>query len=414
MKVLVLTSTFPANPEDAAPGFVRDQVIALKRCDPRLELSVLAPHYRNETASVTEHEHFTEYRFTYAFPRRLQRLAGRGIVPTLEGSPFMLALVPFLFLFEFAAVLKLVRKIEPDVLYAHWFTPQGVVAALASIFTDIPYVLTTHANDVRIWQKVPVLGRLIVRSLLPRATRITAVSEVTRDRMSRFFSTSEWAALRRRIAVIPMGVDTAALKRKAGPPERLGSGKASGAFVILFLGRLAEKKGVAYLIDAVAQIASPDIRLVVAGDGPLKPSLETRAEKAGIGSITLFPGYVTGAEKLSWLRLADVVVVPSIETSSGDAEGFPVVVIEALAAERICIVTDATGTSTAIRHAETGFVVPQKNADALAKLLASVQTMEESRKEEVRAAAGRAAARFDWSIIAEGHHRFLFADAPPC
>src|SRR5690606_4337786 len=133
-----------------------------------------------------------------------------------------------------------------------------------------------------------------------------------------------------RFAVLPMGADPTLLDL----PVRGGAGV--GPPTILFLGRLAEKKGVHLLLPAFAALRAthPDARLVIAGDGPWRERLERQARTGlGLGEHAVrFAGYVTGDAKRALLAEAHVYVLPSITTADGDAEGLPVSLLEGLAA----------------------------------------------------------------------------------
>src|SRR5262245_1537786 len=146
LRVLVVATTFPANDGDPVPAFIKHQVIALKAEYPDISLSVLAPHdARSHTVSFAKHGQYDEYRFHYFLPFRLERLAGRGIVPVLRQNPLYYGLVLFLVGAEFFALLRLCRRLRPDVVYAHWFTPQGITAGLVSVITHIPFAYTSHS-----------------------------------------------------------------------------------------------------------------------------------------------------------------------------------------------------------------------------------------------------------------------------
>ena len=414
MKIVVVASTFPATDTDEAPAFVKDLVIALKRAEPSLHIDVLAPQYLDQTPSYARHEHYDEHRFAYFWPRAQQRLAGRGIVPAIESNRALIVVVPFLFLFEGIALWRHVRAHRPDVIYAHWFTPQGVTAAIVSSLTGVPWVLTSHANDVRIWRKLPVFGRAVVRALLPSARRITAVSAATRDKMRAFFSDEEWGALQMRVAILPMGVDVSALSTSSEPPAVLKARHGfSGRRVLYFIGRLAEKKGVTFLLDAFARLQARDCTLVIAGDGPLRTALEAQARELGVADRVAFVGYVSGAKKLDLLWLADVVVVPSIETASGDSEGFPVVIMEALAAGKACVASDATGADSVLVDGDSGFIVAQRDAAALATKIDWVLGLDDAALQRVGDAARAAAHALDWPTIARAHYELLLAPLAP-
>ena len=179
--------------------------------------------------------------------------------------------------------------------------------------------------------------------------------------------------------------------------------------MIYFVGRLAEKKGVSFLLEAMARLTDDDVTLVIAGDGHLRPTLEARARALGLWDRVSFVGYVTGDRKTELLQLADVVVVPSIETASGDSEGFPVVIMEALAAGRVCVASDATGADGVLRDGDSGFIVPQQDAAALALALQRALYLDDDARRRLGAAARLAAQGLDWRVIAERHHAFLLA-----
>ena len=189
MKLLTVTSTFPADDADPVPAFVKDQMIAFKKAQPGLHISVLAPHdIRSRTKSFKRWPEYDEYRFHYFWPFAAEKLAGRGILPAIKSNPLNFLFIQFLFLGEFLDLLALTNKLKPDVIYAHWFTPQGVVSSWVGRITSTPYVLTTHASDVDVWRRIPLIGRHVVRSNARRARAITADSRRAMEKLQRFFS----------------------------------------------------------------------------------------------------------------------------------------------------------------------------------------------------------------------------------
>lgn len=405
MKILIVASTFPTSDTDPVPAFVKDQAIALKRRYPTVHISVLAPHdARSKTHNFVKHTYYDEYRFHYLLPHSLEKLTGRGILPQLKKNPLYYLAIPFLFLAEFFSLLRLTRKIQPDFIYAHWFTPQGVVSGMVSSITKIPYVITTHAADVAVWKKMPFGGK-IVRRYSRAASAITAVSPRTLEKLRYFFTDAQWRQVEHKVAIIPMGVHL----QKSKLPSR----RAETSQDILFIGRLAEKKGVQYLLPAFASITEqfPTTTLTIAGDGPLLKELKKQAKALNIPAEHIsFSGHVSGKQKEDLLQKAGVYVIPSIITDSGDAEGLPVTLMEGLAAGKICIATNESGADNILENGKSGFLVPQKNVTSLKEALVSALSLPQKERTTMQHNARVAATRFDWSKIAQEHYDF-FKDA---
>ncbi|WP_353809247.1 glycosyltransferase [Agromyces sp. SYSU T00194] len=414
-RVLVVASTFPASPTDPVPAFVRDQVIALDRLLPDTRFTVLAPHdARSRTTSTSVHESYDEHRFHYMFPRRWERLAGRGIMPEIRRSPLMLLVVPFLFLGEYRAVRRLVREERPDLLYAHWFTPQAMVCAAVGRRAGIRTVFTTHASDIAVWGRFGGLGRRLVRTAVDRSARFTAVSRRSLERARRFFTDAQWAAVLEKSAVIPMGVDlpdpagdegVAAFRAEQGLDDRR---------VVLFVGRLAAKKGVPVLLEAMPRIVRefPDVALVVAGEGPDGDAIRAQAAESGLGDAVRFAGYVSGATKDAWYRVAEMSVIPSIETADGDAEGLPVSLLEALAYGNPTVATEASVAGEVMTDGVEGRICTSGDAEALAEALADVLGRADADRAAMSTAARSTAERYGWPVIAERTSAFLFEGLP--
>lgn len=403
MKILVVASTFPSSDNDPVPAFVKDQIIAFKKVDPSLSFSVLAPHdKRSDTQSFVSHDAYDEYRFHYFWPHKAEKLAGRGIMPALKANPLNYFLIPFLFAGEFFALLRLARKLRPDALYAHWFTPQAINARFVGALTKTPFVFTTHASDVDVWHKIPVVGPEIVRSNTRKSRAFTAVSPRSMAKLAKFFDDAEWKHLESRSRIIPMGVDL--------PEISPASNYKSDTPTILFVGRLAEKKGVQYLLPAFAKIRHkfPTAQLIVAGDGPMKTQLENQTHDLQLGDSVSFPGYVSGAAKSDAIKSTSVYVVPSIITRQGDAEGLPVSLMEGLAYGKICIATNESGADNILSDGVDGFLVPQQDVEALADSLRSALSLDETKRQAMSQAAQKTAQQFAWPDIARQHLEFLF------
>lgn len=397
-RIIIVCSTFPAHKIDPVPAFIRDQVIWLKKTYPKLHIDILAPHdRRSNTKTYSKHSHYDEYRFHYFWPFSLEQLAGRGIIPSLKQNPLNYLLIPFLFIGEFIALIKLTKKSQPAFIYAHWFTPQAVVASWVGSLTRTPFVFTTHAADAEVWHKVPFVGGWIVRATIRKALCFTAVSRRSMDKLTEFLPSNERQDIKTKSAIIPMGVDLPTL------PAR--SKRISKKQTILFLGRLAEKKGVTYLLKAFADIKDIAINtdLIIAGDGQLLEELKQEAMALELEGRAHFTGYVSGREKSDLLESADIFVVPSIIAKSGDAEGLPVSLMEGLAYGKICIATNESGADNILTDTKDGFLIEQKNIGQLVQALQSSMTLKQKDRVIMQKAAQQTAKQFAWPTIVKQH-----------
>ena len=140
---------------------------------------------------------------------------------------------------------------------------------------------------------------------------------------------------------------------------------------ILTIGRLVEKKGHEFAIKAVAKLihSGHNIEYVIAGDGPLRESLEALAAHFGISDRVVFMGPVERDEVVGLYERAHLFLLPSVTAADGDKEGIPVVLMEALAVGLPALATDHSGIREIIIDGKTGFLAPERNSDVLAERL---------------------------------------------
>lgn len=137
--------------------------------------------------------------------------------------------------------------------------------------------------------------------------------------------------------------------------------------IVLFVGRLVEKKGCEYLIQAMEriQVEQPEVELVMIGDGPLRASLEASA--AQYLRRYQFLGTQPASVVKNWMNRACLLAAPSITSQQGDSEGLPNVVVEAQAMGLPVISTLHAGIPEAVIHGETGFLTTERDAQGLAE-----------------------------------------------
>ncbi|HEV7655088.1 MAG TPA: glycosyltransferase [Mycobacteriales bacterium] len=372
-RLLVLASTYPAAADDGTPAFVRDLAQAEAE---EFDTVVLVPRVPG-AAMREERGGLTVRRFGY-FPRRWEDLADGAILENLRGRRSRwLQVVPFV-LAEAWALRRAVREFEPDVLHVHWIVPQGVAALLAA--RKVPWLVTTLGGDVYALSD-PVSVRL-KRAVLTRAGAVTAMNSDMTDRL-----VAQGAAPGSTF-VQPMGADVDAVRAAGAGVEQI-PGR------IVFVGRLVEKKGVAVLLEALRKLQTPGWTLEIIGDGPLRAQLTKQAE----GLPVTFRGALPRTELARSYAAGEVAVVPSVPAASGDQDGLPVSLMEAMALGCAVVGSRIAGIDAAVVDGESGLLVPPGDVDALAGALDTLLADPDRRAKLGAAARYRAE---DYSIAAAG------------
>ncbi|WP_212785290.1 glycosyltransferase [Ferrigenium kumadai] len=388
----MLTSTFPRWQGDKEPPFVFE---LCRRLGDKFDVVVLAPHAhgaeRFESVDGIE-----VVRFRYFFSR-WERLAYQGgILANLKRSRWCYLLLPFFFIAQLIALLRILRHRRIDVIHAHWIIPQGLTVAISGLFTKNmpPWICTSHGGDLlglNGWLLSPI-KRWVIRC----SSLLTVVSKAVAD------CALSQGVEPERLHTISMGVDTRKLFAPSPATRRTDN-------EILFVGRLVEKKGCAHLLDAMPIILEryPDMRLSIVGDGPVENALKQQAARLGIAHAVTFLGSLNNSEISELYRRATVFVAPSIVTAQGDQEGLGLVLVEALACECPVVASDLPAIRDVIVHGTSGWLVPQKNPRAIAG--AVVELLAEPGLRRQLAAKGRdyVSRNFDWSIVAARYGALL-------
>jgi colanic acid/amylovoran biosynthesis glycosyltransferase len=385
-RVLILTTTLPAMPGDGTPEFVLSLARSLSD---RYEITVLAPRVRG-SRSTDRVGDVAIQRFPY-FPRPWEGLADGAILPTLESQRWRLAEVPFLFGSFLWQALRLARRKRPDVVHAHWLVPAGLVALALKSAMRIPYVLTVHGADA-----YALRGRLFTWLKRRIAAGAGIVSTVSED----LAASLDWSEDGSRPPVVPMGVDVDAIQSRVSHRA-----PAHGRF--LFVGRLAEKKGVDVLIRAVVEV--PDATVVVVGDGPESSSLRRLVQELGLESRVQFAGRLSRPQVLDQFSRAYGLVIPSKVARSGDREGTPVVLAEAMAAGVPVVASNLGGLAEHIRSGETGFLVTPGSPRALSAALRKAMADPDAFAACAQRAEERIRTTLDIGVTRERYEQFFEA-----
>lgn len=384
-KLLVTASTFPRWEGDTEPRFVLDLCAHMTN---EFDVTVLVPaapgaksRENLEGVEVIRYHYFPIHKWeTLCYPG--------AIVPRITEKKIRVLLVPFLFISLYCHLLKLLPKY--DVVHAHWLIPQGIVQS----FFKTPYIVTGHGGDVASLNK-GIIKKLKIRCL-KRASHVTVVSEHLKNKVQELVPELQ-------PSVISMGVNTKKFGKQYYVPNYFGQGDKK---VVLFVGRLAEKKGVTYLIEAMKKV---DASLIIVGDGPLRKELEEQAKQINdnenIEKIK-FLGAKTHEELKKIYASADVFVIPSVTAKDGDIEGFGLVMLEAMASGLPIVASSSGGIVQLIENGINGLLCDEKNPKQLAENINELIKNKELTK-QIRANQKKIIALYDYSMIARKYVTLL-------
>jgi phosphatidylinositol alpha-1,6-mannosyltransferase len=186
---------------------------------------------------------------------------------------------------------------------------------------------------------------------------------------------------------------------------RLGLGERR---LLVSIARLVPRKGLDTVLRALPQVAAaiPDVRYVVAGDGPDRERLRALAAELDVAERVSFVGAVPASELPLWYSLGDVFVMPS-RSEPPDVEGFGIVFLEAAAAERAVVAARAGGVPDAVAHGVSGLLVRPDDPGELSAALIELLNDPARRAELGRRGRERVLSGFTWDHVAEHVFRAL-------
>ncbi|MBD1872378.1 glycosyltransferase [Nodosilinea sp. FACHB-131] len=248
-------------------------------------------------------------------------------------------------------------KLEPSLIHAH-FGLSGSLALPVAAKMKLPLVVTFHGSDAtstdQYARKASLNHRIYLRRrerLKKDATTFIAVSNFIKAKLL------EKGFPDKKIVVHYIGVDIEKFTPKIAVKRKP---------TILFVGRLTEKKGLEYLIQAMAKVEMimPEIELLIVGDGPLRKPLENLA------SQTLTNYRFLGSQPHDKIRdlmnESMLLAAPSVTSSTGDSEGLPMVILEALAMGLPIVSSFHAGIPEAVLHGRNGLLAQEKDFGTIA------------------------------------------------
>ncbi|QTN31997.1 glycosyltransferase [Akkermansiaceae bacterium] len=261
------------------------------------------------------------------------------------------------------AFARLVKDFRPEAVLCSWLYPDGCAVARLAGRHRLPLVLVTQGTDTHGYLRIPARRRSIV-SAISRSSAVICRSGNLAHRLQ------EAGVAEGSLKVIYNGVDTGTFR----PRERDGARRELGLDpqlpVLLFVGNYLPVKNPMFLIRAHAELnrrraarGMPPARLVLIGDGPLRPTMQDAVAAAHSVTNVDLRGREVPREVARWMNAADLLCL------SSHNEGFPNVILEAMASGLRVVSTDVGGIGELVTHRGRGLLVGTGDLDAYAGAL---------------------------------------------
>ena len=379
MRILHIVTAFPRTSGDVITPWLVELLQRLRAAGHEVEVFTSA--YKGAGDQVVDG--IPVHRFRYFF-RGWENLTHEETAPDRMRRSLLYRVLPLFFVAAgMLAIWRHVRRHHYDVIHVHWPLPLALLGWAAQRAHRAPLVSTFYGVELR-WVKGSLRAlKWLVRWAARRSDRVVAISSYTAREL-------------RELADVPIEVIpyTTALPAPPSLPQATG-----GPPVLLFVGRLVERKGVPYLIEAIGLLRDVSIRLVIVGDGPERPKLEAAARHWGVADRVEFRGKVSATELQGAYARASAFVLPSVFDARGDTEGLGVVALEAMNYGTPVVASRIGGIPDIVEDGVTGLLVPPGDAAALAATLRRVLDEPDLARKLGEAGRRRLHEQFSWEAI---------------
>jgi colanic acid/amylovoran biosynthesis glycosyltransferase len=289
-------------------------------------------------------------------PTRIGRLISRLVkeVRGIEDLPVLAAkirAVP-----RAAALAALARAKGVGHLHAHFGTDPTTVAMLASRLSGLPYSFSAHAYDIYDRSRVNLV---LLKEKIALAQFVATCTEYNRRTLRKLAG----RVAARKIIRVYHGADLTRFR-----PDPLVQRE---PHTILAVGRLVDKKGFPYLLHALKALREKGrpFRCLIVGEGEERENLTRQINASGLGDLVRLPGAQPQEQALSMMRLATLFVLPCVVSDSGNRDGLPNALVQALAVGLPAISTTLSGIPELIEHGTNGLLVPPGDSVSLASAM---------------------------------------------
>ena len=354
LRILFIVTAYKRSERDMITPWMTETILNLKRRG--MDVEVFAPAYRGLKDQTVEGVRVRRFRYFFS---RWEVLTHDQATPVrLEKGLLYKVLVPFYLSGGVIGMIRLVRRERYDIFQAHWPFPNFLFAWVGRRLTGARAISSFHGVGIRwIRNKLPYLS-FFLRWVIRSSDAMTANTRTTAEEIRSIGDAD--------VEVIPYSVG---LKDIPGPEETTGPMED----LVLFVGRLVERKGVDYLLRAVRLVHEQRrVELAIVGDGPERERWMKLAVDLGIDGGVEFAGLVDEGSLAAYYRRCRLFCLPAVHDRRGDTEGQGVVLVEAMSFRKPIVASRVGGIPDVVEEGKNGILVPEKDPRALSRAILSL------------------------------------------
>lgn len=383
MKVLYIATAYPRSESDVITPWLVETVQRLQKHG--IQITVFTSSYKglgNQTIFGTR-----VIRFRYFFSRWEKLTHDETAIDRVRKGLLNKILALCYLICGTVAIWRLCRSEKFDIIHIHWPLPHFLFGYVAAKMCRAPTVISFHGAELMAVRHKFKILRPFVRWAIAQADRITANSTYTVRAIQ--------SILNKPVDIVPFGagLPESSLVVTQQPPSQ-------NDYNILFVGRLVERKGVNYLIEAAAILKQKlPVKVHIVGSGPEMNRLKQLTSQLKVDDTVLFHGQVSALDLQQHYQACSVFVLPAVIDSKGDTEGLGVVLIEALTYQKPVVASAVGGITDIIINEKTGITVPPADSTKLAVAIERLLTDRELAARLAAAGYHHIQENYSWTTI---------------
>lgn len=390
MKICFLSPSFARHPADYAMSWL--VILARNLMEREHQLEVFTSSYMG----LGHQEIFglKIYRFRYWFAKS-ENLTHEDTSSETLSKEFSTYVIIFFYILSglLHSIIYFFKK-RFDVIHIHCPFPQAFFAIIPKIFHGSKLIYHFHGTEIFLLGKHPLV-RFFFRPFMNAADCIIANSSVTAQAVSMVFRNIT------DIKIIPFGPSIPGVQ--SSPQSSIYSKE--DPIKLLFVGRLIERKGVRYLVDAMKILQDKNINanLRIVGDGHQRKDLEAQIKSLGLEFCISITGFLPAQSQALAEEYANchIFVFPSIVDSKGNSEGLGIVAVDAIFMGKPVVASSIGGIKDLIKDGDTGFLVSEKDSTAIAEKVIFIKNNYANALKIAQKARKCMLENYSWNIVTE-------------